>query len=207
MSFSAAATMSDKVPEWLEALIEKQTASITGAITQQLSSFMSDQASGSGDDNSVLKRSKCSNLDNVVPEKKARTVVEDECDDFDRRFGHLFNLDVNNNTNDSEGDGLDLVSDNLEEVVDDAGTGATGTLDDEDNVSVDEDLVDGSEAENWDLSSSIKQFLLSNVDKSLTDEFLQQISHSFIPKEKFIALFTAPKMPKRLFTVLHRMKS
>ena len=220
--------MSDKVPVWLEALIEKQTASITGAISQQLSSIISDQASESSVNSVKLKsaKTKCSDLCDAVPAKKARTHdVEDDGDEFDRRFGHLFNLDVNNNVHnsDSDGDGSDVVSDKLDEIVDESGTAAAGAsaagssaagastagaLDDDDAVSVDDDLVDGSgQAENWDLSSSIAQFLVSNVDKSLTDEFLTQISHSFIPKDKFLAMFTAPKMPKRLFTILHRMKS
>ena len=144
-------------------------------------------------------------VDNEPVPKKRACVSDEDDDDFDRRFGHLFNTDVNNNIND-ESDGIESVSgtnDDIDETVE------AGTLGgDDDAVSVDNDLVDGSDhAANWELSSSVTHFIKSNADKPLSEDFLKQLSDTFTPTDDLQQFFAPPKMPKRLFNILVRMKS
>ena len=129
--------------KWLESVLEKHTKSITGTIsqqiTQQLSTHLRPQPSGSDVSKSQPNVPKASKT--TVSDSSAQ--FDDEDDEFDRRFGHLFGVNVNGDNDEcldevSEcGDNHDDVSVSAEKADD------ANVLDDEDNVSVDDDLLEG----------------------------------------------------------------
>ena len=196
--------------KWLESVLENHTKSITGAISQQisqqLSTHLSSQPSGSAISSSQPAKPKASKT--VV--KDSSSQIDDEDAEFDRRFGHLFGVNINDDHDNDES--LDEVSE-CEDAHDSVSVNAdkaddANVLDDEDNVSVDDDLLDGGDTEaNWTLSSSIGAFLANNADKKLSEEFLKQIDSDLSPVEKFQEYFSTPHMPRRLFKIINKMKS
>ena len=80
--------------------------------------------------------------------------------------------------------------------------------DEDDNVSVDDDLVGvGDKDVNWDLSSSLSKFVKDSADKRLSEDALHQIDDSYIPEESLQPCYEAPKLPKTLYRRINRLKN
>ena len=124
-----------------------------------------------------------------------------EDDEFDRRFGHLFNNDVGNaNTNE----------DNIDENNNEEGINETNQVDDDDDDtgSVDEDLAEIlDKVPNWETTSSIKKFIIKCVDRPLPKQMLEDLSKDYTPSELLQKYFVPPKMPPRLFKAISKMKN
>ena len=196
----------DQPPRWLNAFMAAQTASFSAMLAQHLPQPLA-LASGSG-------TQKNHGPGGTVPSKKSRPPMEesdaddeDDLDDFDRRFGHLIGPNVNNTPDDSDAQEV-IGFDNASSRDMDENNNSIVTDDADDAVSVDDDLVDVSDrVVNWDISSSMGSFLSSCADKPLPADALKQLDKDYTPKESFQEYFSPPKMPKRLFKMLSRMKS
>ena len=188
-----------KAPKWIEALIERQTASISAALSQQLSAVL-------GPKETVAPHSmpSTSRGDESLPSMTSSPPhVQDgyeEDDEFEARFGHLIGPSANTEApvrHESAriGDSpLDVNSNKVDPA--------------EDEASIDEDLLDVLDSvPNWDVGTAIAQFLQNNIDRPLPEEMLKQLSDDFTPKEDLQKYFLPPKMPNRLFNNISRMKS
>ena len=124
-----------------------------------------------------------------------------EEDEFDRRFGHLFNQELGNSNPDEE----IIDENNNEEVLNVANQDED---DDDDTGSVDEDLAEIlDKVPNWETTSSIKKFIIKCVDKPLPKQMLEDLSKDYTPSELLQKYFVPPKMPPRLFKAISKMKN
>ena len=188
----------EAAPKWIEALIASQTASLSSAISKQLSSFLSSKDI----DNPAPKRPMP--IEEVPSPKKSTSrprSEEDEDDEFDAKFSHLFSSGVCEPRPPLEGsdDGDDMES---------AGASGFYIPDSDGEASQDDDLVDVlDKVPNWDRVSSITNFIKNKVDVPLPEEMLKQLDEDYMPNEDLQAYFLPPKMPTRLFNVVSRLKS
>ena len=184
----------EQPPKWLESLLDKQSHKIASLLVQQLKP---NNPSGSG-----LQ---------TTPKKSSPPRVETEDEEFDRRFVKFIGLNVNKDDSDNV-DAQDCNSDNLS--VSDENENYLHDNEyllndeDDDNVSVDNDLVEINAKEiNWDVSSSIENYVSTNADKQLSDELIRQLSEDFVPKDDLQPFFNPQKMPQRLLRIITRMSS
>ena len=78
---------------------------------------------------------------------------------------------------------------------------------DSDGESIDADLLNILEKNpNWNNRSSIRKFIEKTIDRPLPEDMLKNISDSYCPKEDMQHFFTAPKMPRRLYKAMSRMR-
>ena len=183
--------------ETLESLITKQTASIS-SLTEKLSSYINDSS-----DPPLAKRPKPSE-DSSQPDKSDPPSKSDSDEEFDRRYGHLFGTNVNDDGSSEEEESDDNVDDDI------------GTEDNNNNInlevvsdgeSIDEDLLEILDKNpNWQNSSSIRKFIEKTIDRPLPDDMLKNISETYCPKENMQEFFVAPKMPRRLYKAMSRMR-
>ena len=183
--------------ENLETLITKQTDSIS-SLTDKLSSYINDTSV----DPPLAKRPKPSEDSSQPNKSDPPSTAED--DEFDRRYGHLFGLNVND---DEESEQEDDSDDNC--IDDDNDEDENNNIMEEgsDGESIDGDLLHILEKNpNWHNSSSIRKFIEKTIDRPLPDEMLKSISESYTPKEDMQEFFTPPKMPLRLYKALSKMR-
>ena len=181
----------------LESLITKQTASIS-SLTDKLSSYMSQSNTS---DPPPAKRPKPSE-DSSQPNKSDPPKTDSD-DEFDKRYGHLFGSHINN---DEETEHEDSGDENCEDD-DNCEDENNNTEEDSDGESIDEDLLNILEKNpNWSNSSSIRKFIEKTIDRPLPEDMLKTITDSYCPKEDMQHLFTAPKMPRRLYKAMSRMR-
>ena len=127
---------------------------------------------------------KSSSKGTVPPKARGPPVSEDDDtaqynseDEFDKRFGHLFNTDDTTNSD-------PIV--NSPEETDDNNNMVINALEDQDddNESVDEDLVEVLEkVPNWETNVSIKKFIVKIVDRPLPKQMLEDLSKDYTPSE------------------------
>ena len=168
------------VPKWAQALIDSQKE-----LTSQLSAFVVATAGTSG------KESKSPPSNNR--KRKPSLPHDDDSDDFDSRFGHLFEHGVCDSNYDQD-DGLELdddQEDGNELEYDEEGEG--GLEEEDDNTQEDKSEEGGSEDEdedlieskgktpNWKVSSAIKRFIVGVIDRPLPDAVQKQLEGEFIP--------------------------
>ena len=73
---------------------------------------------------------------------------------------------------------------------------------------MDDDLVQIlDKVPNWDASNSIRKFISSTIDRPLPDEMIKTLNADYVPSAEIEQYFTPPKMPKRLYKAISRMKS
>ena len=196
----------DQPPKWVEALLagqkallDKQTVNLAEAMSQQLAGYLTP---GPTEPSTSSLPDDCSQPDeNQPPLKKAKicsVVDDDDEDEFDRRFGHLFNKNEDESSHHSSDEGL----------VDNTNKPAVPNGDEDDNVSVDDDLVGLSDKDvNWEISSSLSKFVKDSADKRLSEDALRQIDDSYIPDEALQPCYGAPKLPKTLYRRINRLKN
>ena len=188
----------EAAPKWIEALIASQTASLSSAISKQLSSFLSSKDI----DNPAPKRPMP--IEEVPSPKKSTSrprSEEDEDDEFDAKFSHLFSSGVCEPR-------PPLEESDYGNEIDSAGASGFYIADSDGEASQDDDLVDIlDKVPNWDTGSSITSFIKNKIDVPLPEEMLKQLNEDYMPNEDLQAYFLPPKMPPRLFNALARMKS
>ena len=177
------------LPQWISLLLEKQTASLSSVISQQLSKIV-EPGEPIGDPPSKKHKSSEESpipLSDTIDHPQS----SDNLDDFDERYGHLIGAHINDTDSPPPTEKESLGSE---------------PADSED--STDEDLVDVSDkVPNWDTSSSIKKFITNSIDRPLPDEVLKQLNEDYMPKEVLQEFFLPPKMPKRLYKLISGIKS
>ena len=222
-------------PPWLQKFLDGQAAlldkqvSLTASMSQQLADMTSPGPSAPGKGKRLCPKPQASV---PVPKKKAKSshVVEDEDEEFDRRFGHLFNTDGSshpdedgegasengsdsgddtNNLSDGEGS-IDKCDENNNDDNDNSAIDKCDVVggDDDDNVSVDNDLVGiCDKVVNWEVSPSVVKFIGKSADKKLSEDQLKELSNSYSPDEKLEVYFGAPKLDKFLYRKINRLKN
>ena len=76
-----------------------------------------------------------------------------------------------------------------------------------DGESIDGDLCQILEKNsNWSNSSSIRRFIENSIDRPIPEDMLKSISESYCPKEEMQEFFIPPKMPRRLYKAMSRMR-
>ena len=187
----------EAAPKWIEALIASQTASLSSAISKQLSSFLSSKDT----DNPAPKRPMP--IEEVPSPKKSTSrprSEEDEDDEFDAKFSHLFSSGVCERR-------PPLEESDYGNEIDSAGASGFYIADSDGEASQDDDLVDIlDKVPNWDTGSSITSFIKNKIDVPLPEEMLKQLNEDYMPNEDLQAYFLPPKMPPCLFNALARMK-
>lgn len=186
---SSKAAPSD-LPPWVGQL----TASLSDVLTQQLASILKPAEPL----DPPLKKAKASGGGPSPPsDTSSLPPADNDDDDFDRRFGHLIGLDVNDEPP------LDGASDG------DHLRGSHRILgDSSDEDSVDDDLVQVlNQVPNWDTGSSIRNFISNNIDRPLPDDMIKQLNEDYVPSETMQEYFSPPKMPPRLFKAISHLKS
>ena len=137
---------------------------------------------------------------NPQPHKKPRPSCDTDSDDeFDQKYGHLFEHDVceDEPDHDSEDPSSDLFTDPNNNDIHSEG-----------EESVDEDLVEVlNKVPNWGASSSIRKFISKTIDRPLPEEMIKTLNEDYIPSPDLEEFFTPPKLPKRLYKAISRMKS
>ena len=178
----------DSIPSWAAALIASQKEMIS-----QMSAIVATR--GTEDENNNKTP-----VEGERPKKKHKpSLPRDNCDDFDDRFGHLFE-EVENEENmedvdDEDNHEEDNDADPREEMSENGG-------------SEDEDLIPSlNKVPNWKTGSAIKQFIVSTIDNPLPEEIQKQLDEEFIPSEDMKQFFEPPKMPYRLYKLISKMKS
>ena len=150
--------------------------------------------------NASDKRPKPSGNPPQPPKKSRPSCDSDSDDDFDKRFGHLFNHDVCDTTEQEDPD-LEI-DDNSQDVNNNYEEFSEG------EESVDEDLVEIlKKVPNWCASSSIRKLMSNTIDRPLPEEMIKSLNEDYIPSPDLEEFFSPPKMPKRLYKVLSRLKS
>ena len=140
---------------------------------------------------------------NPQPQKKSRpSCHSDSDDDFDNRFGHLFEHNVcdskEEQDHDIEDSSPDLSNNDLN----------NNEVHSEGEESVDDDLIEVlNKVPNWSASSSIRKFIAKTIDRPLPEEMIKTLNEDYIPSPDLEEFFTPPKMPKRLYRAISRMKS
>ena len=186
--------MSDsKPPKWLEPLLDKQTKLMIDLFSQEMSKC---EHINPGTPSSGKPKKRKIDQDSEHLSNHSQDEEEDSDTEFDRKYGHLFGTtDDNNNDTDPQQSNDDTADDNAD---------ADGNSDD----SVDEDLIDlVDRVPNWDTSSSIKNFIANNIDRSLSDEVLEQINDDHIPSDQVKDFFKPPDMPSKLLNPMKALKS
>ena len=194
-------------PKWLgkiEALITQQTSSMS-TLTEQLTHYFEDIKGDSRDDASQPPPSKRPKPSAVPLQKSSPPCVSDSDDEFDKRYGHLYGS----------------VSDDDEREVQDKNTSniladCFGESEDENNnmdddsdgeESIDNDLMELlDKTPNWDTSTSIRRFITNTIDHPLPEEVIKKINESFTPTPDMEEFFAAPKMPRRLYKAMTKIK-
>ena len=140
---------------------------------------------------------------NPQPQKKPRPSCDTDSEaEFDQRFGHLFEHDVCDNKDESDHDTEDPSSDLFNKDHNNNDTHSEG------EESVDEDLVEVlHKVPNWDASSSIRKFISKTIDRPLPEDMIKTLNEDYIPSPDLEEFFTPPKLPKRLYKAISRMKS
>ena len=132
-------------------------------------------------------------------------------DEFDRRFGHLSNSNLDDNDNEENNDGNDIGNDNDNDDDENIGTDDNNNVveeDHDDSESIDGDLVEILEkVPNWETSPSIKNFIIKCVDRPLPKQMLEDLSKDYTPSELLQKYFVPPKMPPRLFKRISKMSN
>ena len=173
---------SEGPPQWLEQLLEKQTASLSSALATQIKDILRPDET----QDPPPKRPRPD--EGSLPRSPTRShpPLDDSVDDFDKKFGHLIGLSVNDSP-----------------PGDDASEGGYSS-----DASVDDDLVVVlDKVPNWDTGSSIRSFIKNTIDNPLPDEMIKQLNEDYVPAEAIQDYFSAPKMPSRLYTAISRLKS
>ena len=208
--------MGDQPPPWLEAMLRRQTDSLTAVIDKHLSSLHGPDQPGSP----PKKRTKKSVTTVPPPLSDSHPHESDSDDDFEKRFGHLIgtgdDADVARDGRHHEEDSPDDSNEEDHEGFKDKDTRKgdirkedrqSGDVSD-DNASVDEDIVTVlKKVPNWDTSSSITKFIMDSADAPLPGEFLKTLDEEHVPVEKLQSYFVPPAMPRRLYRAIARMKS
>ena len=181
----------DELPEWFRKWLETQSVPSSS--------------------NASDKRHKPSG-NHPQPSKKSRPSCDPDSDDeFDKKFGHLFE----HNVYESDQDDQDLdIDDNSQDVnnnnyyqdVNDNTNNYENPSEGEE--SVDEDLVEIlKKVPNWGASSSIRRFITKIADRPLPEDMLKTLNEDYIPSPDLEPFFSPPKMPKRLYKIISRLKS
>ena len=173
--------MGDETPPiWLQKFLDSQAAlldkqvSLTASMSEQLAGMNAPGPSAPGKGKKLCPKPSATE---PVPKKKAKTSHVDDDEDFDRRFGHLFNTDGSSHPDEDgedvsesaseSGDGFTNNSEDegpiAKSVENDASADAKSDIvggDDDDNVSVDNDLVGiiyciCDKVVNWEVSPSV----------------------------------------------------
>ena len=125
----------------------------------------------------------------------------DSDDEFDARYGHLFDHNINNDASDSEH------PDPPDESRDHEQEGMDSVLSDGEE-SVDEALVElVDKVPNWEPYSQLKKFISKTINHPMPEEVLKNITEEFVPPADMQKYFIPPKMPNRLYNSITRMKS
>ena len=212
MSSSGTGQGEEAVPLWARSLIESQKE-----LTAQLSAFVvASSGTGSRDTKSPVEDQKS------VPSTKARkrkpSLPRDDADEFDARFGHLFEQGVCDGE-DAQDDEYD--EEQEEEPTDEHGVDfedGEGGLEEEDDQAPDdasdeggsddedEDLIQSRDkTPNWKVTSAIKRFIVGVIDRPLPEDVQKQLDSDFVPGEDLEQYFAAPKMPLRLYKAISRL--
>ena len=162
----------------------KQTAGSDGSEELNQSSSYSSKRPNTeeGPPSKIAKTSKGS----LPPKAHGPPSHNEEDDEFDRRFGLLFNSnlddlipnndDDHDNSNDNDHDDSINADDNNNVVVED----------NDDSESIDGDLVDILEkVPNFETSPSIKKLIIKCVDRPLPKQMLEDLSKDYTPSELF----------------------
>ena len=199
----------EAVPKWAQSLIESQKE-----LTSQLSAFVvatSGTSSNVSESQVPVHNSVPSNVSNVS-KRKPSLPRDDDSDDFDARFGHLFEQGVCDDS-----DVLDFQDDDEnvdEQDVDYEEEGEDKSEEDDDKTrdvteegsSEDEDLVESRvKTPNWKVSSALKKFIGGVIDRPLPEEVQKKLDGEFVPSEELEQYFAAPKMPLRLYKAISRL--
>ena len=193
--------MSDDPPPWFKKFMQQ----LVGAEEPEQTSKRPNDDAGPSTPSKSLKTS---SKGTVPPKARGPPVPEDDTannseDEFDKRFGHLFNTD------DTEHSNSDPIVNSPEET-DDNNNVVINALEDEDddNESVDEDLVEVLEkVPNWETNVSIKKFIVKVVDRPLPKQMLEDLSKDYTPSDLLQKYFLPPKMPPRLLKTINKMKN
>ena len=139
---------------------------------------------------------------NPQPQKKSRPSGHSDSDDeFDNRYGHLFADNVCDPKEDQDHD----IEDSSPDLSNDLNNNEVHS---EGEESVDEDLIEVlNKVPNWSASSSIRKFIAKTIDRPLPEEMIKTLNEDYIPSPDLEEFFTPPKMPKRLYRAISRMKS
>ena len=131
-----------------------------------------------------VKRPRSPDKDPLPPKSPSRSRKNNVDDDeFDYRFGHLFNTE--DYYEDSENNENDYLPNNDE---------------DSDEESIDEVLVHIlDKTPNWETTSGIKKFIINDIDRPLPKQFLTDLLDEYAPPEELKEYFAPPKLPNRPF--------
>ena len=202
--------MSDQPPSWFTNFM-KQIAGTDGSVEAS-----SDSSKRPNDEQGPPPKIAKTSKDPLPPKAHGPPSHNEEDDEFDRRFGHLFNsnLDDNNNNDDDYDNSKDNDHDNdhyndHDNVSINADDNNNVVVEDnDDSESIDGDLVDILEkVPNWETSPSIKKFIIKCVDRPLPKQMLEDLSKEYTPSELLQKYFVPPKMPPRLFKRISKMNN
>ena len=195
-------------PKWLgkiEALIIKQTASMS-TLTEKLTHIFEEKPDNQDDASSSnpppAKRPKPT----AVPlQMSSPPCLSDSEDEFDKRFGHLFGADLDEDESEVHENNTDNLLKNCFGESEDENNNLEEVSDGEE--SIDNDLMQLlDKTPNWDTSSSIRKFIANTIDHPLPEEVIKRINEEFIPSADMEEFFTAPKMPRRLYKAMTKIK-
>ena len=199
--------MGDQPPAWMEAFMLKQSETLSNVLERHLSSI------GGRDVPLSPPRKKTKSRKGSMPptSPKSHPRDSDDDDEFDRRYGHLIGLNVEDEDCDEERyEEYEGFEEHEENDNHDVGRKEKDMEQDDidDTASVDEDLlVILDKVPNWDTGSSITKFIKDCSDRSLPDDMLKKLNEDFVPSERIQAFFSPPSMPTRLYRAVARMKS
>ena len=203
MASSGTGQGNEEIPKWAKSLIASQLE-----LMSQMSALMApDGASG---DEPVPQGS---GRQLKTTPKKPSLPRKDDSDEFDARFGHLFEHGVCNSDEDNEEDNRteeqeDVRIEDQEEVNDEDEQPRDRHEMSDGDGSEDDDLIRALEKEpNWTVGSKIKKFIEDVIDNPLPEEVQKQLDDEFVPGEDLEKFFVAPKMPHRLYKAISRLTS
>ena len=186
----------------------KQTETLSTVLEKHLSSIGGRDVPKSP----PRKKSKSGRKGSMPPNSpKSHPRDSDDDDEFDRRYGHLIGVDVEDDDNDE--DRYEEYEGHEErEECDDHEEGRKEKEMEQDDIddtaSIDEDLlIILDKVPNWDTGSSITKFIKDCSDRSLPEDMLKKLNEDFVPSEHIQAFFSPPSMPTRLYRAVARMKS
>ena len=204
MASSGTGRGNDAIPKWAESLIASQKELIS-----KMSAIIT--PGGTGEDEPVKK----------TRPKKPSLPRYDDSDEFDARFGHLFERGVYDSEEEAQDD---IVGEQDDDQMEDQGDTDEENNNEENNNddgkppgrdemsdeagSEDDDLIRAVEKEpNWKVGQKIKKFIEDVIDVPLPEEVQKQLDDEFVPSEDLEKFFVAPKMPHRLYKAISRLTS